>query len=116
MAAGWQARRDSSPKLAVATDDKRARRSHLELVLQHLRRIHWGCCCSSYSLLPLEPSPGMACGVLVWLLRLVHRPCHGAIVLTEFGRADAEALGLALAADLRNRGAAEILAALAQNP
>ncbi|MEM8955766.1 MAG: glycosyltransferase family 4 protein [Verrucomicrobiota bacterium] len=28
-----------------------------------------------------------------WLLKLVHRPCYGAVVLTEYGRRDAEALG-----------------------
>ncbi|MEM7145289.1 MAG: glycosyltransferase family 4 protein [Verrucomicrobiota bacterium] len=32
-------------------------------------------------------------GWMGWMLKLVHRPCYGAVVLTEFGRVDAEALG-----------------------
>ena len=38
--------------------------------------------------LPNFPAP------LRWLLKAAHRRCFGAIVLTEFGRCDAEALGL----------------------
>jgi len=39
------------------------------------------------TVLPNFPSP------LRWLLKAAHRMCFGAIVLTEFGRQDAEALG-----------------------